>query len=126
MKIKVNDIVLIRTGRNKGKTGKVTKILQKTEKIVVDGINEKKKNIKGKNGEPGQQVTFFAPIHVSNVGLIDPELGKATRIRYKKEGKNKLRIAIKSGKEITRETKKVSKTKNVTPKTTKKTSKKSE
>ncbi len=116
MKIRPNDTVFIRTGKDKGQSGTVTKILKKQNKVVVEGVNKTKKNVKGRDGQPGEQIEFFAPIHISNVALIDPKTNKPTRIQYKREGKEKLRISVRSGEIITGKakiTKKKSETKNI-------------
>lgn len=98
MKIRVNDHVVILIGKDRGKTGNVTRIMG--EKVVVQGINKTIKHVKKRNEQPGERIEFFAPIHISNVGVVDPKTGKATRIGYKFEGNQKLRIARKSGEKI--------------------------
>ncbi len=106
MKIKLNDSVFVCTGKDKGKVGTVTKILLKDSQVVVEGVNQQTKHVKAKGDRPGERVTFFAPLSVSNVALIDPTTGKPTRIRYEIQGKQKIRIASKSGAEITGQVKK--------------------
>jgi large subunit ribosomal protein L24 len=70
MAIKKNDTVIILTGKDKGKTGKVTKVLPKIDKVIVEGINQMKKNQRPrKQGQKGQIVTVTMPIHISNVML---------------------------------------------------------
>ena len=100
MKIRINDSVIVQTGKDKGKSGTVTRILIKTNKIIVEGINKQTKHVKGRNGQAGERVEFFAPIDISNVAIIDPKSGKPTRIGYKFEGNQKMRIAKKSGEQI--------------------------
>ena len=86
MKIKVGDNVKILAGKDKGKTGNVTKTLKKVDKVVVDGINIVKKHQKPSNGnETGGIIEFAAPIHVSNVKKIETE--KTTKKTSKKEEK---------------------------------------
>jgi large subunit ribosomal protein L24 len=97
MKIRLNDTVIIRTGKDRGKTGTVAKVLAKDNKIVVRGINKCVKHVKGKEGNVGERVEFDGPIHVSNVSVLDPKSGKATRIGYSSDGNVKTRIAKKSG-----------------------------
>jgi large subunit ribosomal protein L24 len=121
MKIRKDDSVYIQTGKDRGKTGTVTKVLKKSDRVVVDGINKTIKHVKKKEGQSGERVEFFAPIHISNVAILDPKTGKPTRIGYQVDGKTKVRIAKKSGEKIIA----VAKTKKVAaPK--KSTSKKSE
>lgn len=100
MKFRINDSVIVISGADRGKTGTVTKIIAADSRIVVEGINKHIKHVKGKEGQAGERVEFFAPIHVSNVAIADPKTGKATRVGYKVEGKTKTRIAKASGEVI--------------------------
>jgi len=84
MKIKKDDQVLIISGKDRGRKGKVLKALPKEQKVLVEGINLKKKHVRPKSeGEKGQIVQIPAPIYISNVKLICPKCGKATRVGYK-------------------------------------------
>ncbi len=89
MKIKVNDQVKILAGKDKGKTGTVTKTLKKIDKVVVDGINVAKRHQKPNNAnENGGIIEFSAPIHVSNVKKIEEkETKKATKKETTKKDK---------------------------------------
>ena len=99
--IKKNDTVIVLTGRDKGKTGKVQKVLVEDQRAIVEGVNMVSKSSKPSAQNPqGGIVKKEAPIHISNLSLIDPKSGKATRISIKREGKNVTRIAKKSGEEI--------------------------
>jgi len=120
MKILLHDNVIIRTGKDRGKVGVVTKIAG--DRVTVEGINKMVRHRKGKSGQPGERVEFFAPLHISNVALIDPKTKKATRVGYKLEGNQKVRVSKKSGVVIARETKKEKKVKPVvsTPKSKRK------
>lgn len=81
MKLKVGDMVIVLTGKDAGKTGKITQVIPSTEKVVVEGINKMIKHLRSpRRGEKGQRIEFFGPIHVSNVQMIDPETQKPTRI----------------------------------------------
>ena len=101
MKIKKNDTVLIMSGKERGKTGKVLRIFPKEEKILVEGINLRKKHIRPKKGgEKGQIVQIPAPLFVSKVKLLCPKCKKAVRIGYKIVDRNKYRICKKCGQEI--------------------------
>lgn len=100
MKIRKNDTVLIISGKDRGRKGKVIESSVKERKVVVEGINLRKKHVKPKkSGEKGQIVTIPAPIDVSNVKLICLKCGRTTRLGYKIEGKKKYRICKKCGQE---------------------------
>lgn len=107
MKIKKGDTVLIISGKDRGKKGKVLKTFPKEKRILVEGVNLRKKHIKPRRArEKGQIITLPAPIHVSNVKLICSKCGKATRVGYKiisdinnKKKKLKVRICKKCGQE---------------------------
>ena len=99
--IKKNDTVIVLASKDKGKKGKVQKVLVDDQRVIVEGINMVSKSQKPSAQNPqGGIVKQEAPIHVSNVSLIDPKSGKATRVSIKHEGKNVVRIAKKSGEEI--------------------------
>ena len=99
--IKKDDTVIVLTGRDKGKKGKVQKVLVKEERAIVEGINMVSKSQKPSAKNPqGGIVKQEAPIHISNLSLIDPKSGKATRVSINHEGKNVIRISKKSGEEI--------------------------
>ena len=99
--IKKNDTVIVLAGEDKGKTGKVLKVLVEKERAIVEGVNFVNKSTKpnAKNPQGGFE-KVEAPIHISNLSLIDPKSGKATRVAIKREGKKVVRIAKKSGEEI--------------------------
>ena len=100
--IKKNDIVVVLAGEDKGKTGKVLKVLVEKNRALVEGVNMVSKSTKPSAKNPqGGIVKQEAPIHISNLSLIDPKSGKATRVGIKvtEDGK-KVRIAKKSGEEI--------------------------
>lgn len=102
IRLKKGDTVVVRTGKYKGKTGKITATHPRENKVTVEGINIVKKAIKPNRANPqGGIVEITKPIWVSKVALVDPTTKKATRIGYKvdKEG-NKVRVAKASGKEI--------------------------
>ena len=96
--IKKGDTVIVLAGKDKGKKGNVQKVLVEDQRVIVEGINMVSKSTKPSAKNPqGGIVKQEAPIHVSNVSLIDPKSGKATRVSIKHEGKNVVRIAKKSG-----------------------------
>ena len=99
--IRKNDTVIVLTGEDKGKTGKVLKVLTEKQRAIVEGVNIVNKSAKPSAKNPqGGFVKMEAPIHISNISLIDPKSGKPTRVSRKHEGKNVVRIAKKSGEEI--------------------------
>ena len=99
--IRKNDTVYVLTGEDKGKTGKVLKVLTDKQRALVEGVNMVNKSAKPSAKNPqGGFVKMEAPIHISNISLIDPKSGKATRVAIKREGKKVTRIAKKSGEEI--------------------------
>lgn len=101
MKIKKGDNVIVTTGRDKGKKGTVVKTFRDIDKVIVDGLNMRKKHQKPKRrGEKGQTIEIAMPMHVSNVMIVDPKGGKPTRVGYKVEDGKKIRIARKSGAKI--------------------------
>ncbi|MBB1529462.1 MAG: 50S ribosomal protein L24 [Prevotella sp.] len=99
--IKKDDTVIVLAGSAKGKSGKVLKVLVKETRAIVEGLNLVSKSTKPSAKNPqGGIVKQEAPIHISNLSLIDPKSGKPTRIAIKREGKKVIRIAKKSGEEI--------------------------
>ena len=99
-KLKKGDEVIVLAGKDKGKTGKIIKMVPKQMKAVVSEINKVKKNQKPDNNQPGGIIDKEMPIHISNLSFYDPELKKATRIGYKLDKNKKVRINKSSGKEI--------------------------
>jgi large subunit ribosomal protein L24 len=105
MKIKKGDNVLIIAGKDKGRTGKITKSFPKEFKVLVEGINLKKKHVRPKReGEKGQVVEIPSALNVSDVKIICPKCGKVTRIGYeinkRPDGHPKSRICKKCNQEI--------------------------
>ncbi|KXB38870.1 ribosomal protein L24 [Bacteroidales bacterium KA00344] len=99
--IKKDDTVIVLTGADKGKKGKVLKVIVDDNRAIVEGINMVSKSTKPSAKNPqGGIIKQEAPIHISNLSLIDPKSGKPTRIAIKREGKKVTRIAKKSGEEI--------------------------
>jgi len=102
MKIKKDDKVIILSGKDKGKKGKVLKAIPRDDRVIVEGVNIVKKHQRPrKQGEKGQRIEVASPINVSNVILICPKCGKNTRVGYKVlENKEKARVCKKCGQEI--------------------------
>ncbi len=96
--IKTGDEVQVIAGKDKGKTGKVLQIFTEKDRIVVEGINLMKKHMRARGSDQkGQILELSAPMHISNVMLIDPSTKKPTRVKMEvKEGK-KVRVAKKTG-----------------------------
>ncbi len=97
MKIKKDDKVIVIAGKDKGKTGKVSKVFPVDNKVLIEGVNIRKKHQKPtRGGQKGQIIEKAYPFDVSNVMLIDPKSGKRTRIGKKLVGDKFVRIAKKS------------------------------
>ena len=98
MRIKKGDTVQVLAGNDKGKTGEVLEVIPKDSKIVVKGINVRKKHIKPrKQGEEGGIIPIECAINSSKVNVVCPKCGKTTRIEYKVEDNKKVRICKKCG-----------------------------
>ena len=102
MKLKVGDKVRVIAGSSKGKEGKIIKTLRDENRVIVEGANIVKKHKKGNGQETGGILEVEAPIHASNVMLIDPKTKKPTRVGYKNDEKTnkKIRISKKSNEKI--------------------------
>jgi large subunit ribosomal protein L24 len=106
MKIRKGDEVIVLAGKDKGATGKVLRVIPREERVVVEGVNLITKNIKADQQRAGKEsgrVTVEAPLHASNVALVED--GKPVRVGYRidenEDGtKTKVRISRRSGKEI--------------------------
>lgn len=96
MKIKKGDNVIVLAGKDNGKSGKIIKTIPKVEKVVVEGVNMRKRHLRPKKqGEKGQIVEISAPMHVSNVMLVCGKCGKPTRVGYSISKDAKSRICKK-------------------------------
>jgi large subunit ribosomal protein L24 len=102
MKVRKDDEVAVLTGREKGKTGKIVKVFVDDETVLVQGVNMVKRHTRATQGRPGGIVEKEAPIHVSNVALIDPKDRKPTKVGFKTVDGRKLRFARRSGELIDR------------------------
>ena len=101
-KIKKGDSVVVRSGKDKGRTGTVLAVMPKVEKVLVSGVNIAARHRKPTQANPqGGIDRREAPMHISKVSLADPKDGKPTRVRFEtgSDGK-KVRIAVKSGEKI--------------------------
>jgi large subunit ribosomal protein L24 len=101
MRIKTGDDVIVLSGKNKGSKGRVERVYPKEGLVKVKDVNVVKRHMKGrKTGEKGVIVEITKPVSASIISLVDPETGKATRARFEMKDNKKVRVAVKSGKEI--------------------------
>tara|TARA_A100001011_G_scaffold201376_1_gene209689 strand:- start:7756 stop:8070 length:315 start_codon:yes stop_codon:yes gene_type:complete len=100
LKLKKGDEVIVLSGKDKGKNGKIVKMIPKKMKAVVADINKVKKNQKPDNNQAGGIIEKDMPVHISNLAFYDPLSKKAVKIGYKTENEKKIRINKLSGKEI--------------------------
>ncbi|MDC0861554.1 50S ribosomal protein L24 [Alphaproteobacteria bacterium] len=96
-KYKKGDEVIVKTGKDKGKVGKITKILNNVDKVIINGINVSKKHEKATQDSKGGIVDKSMPLHVSNILAYDSKSKKGSKIGYKKEDGKKIRILKLNG-----------------------------
>jgi len=97
-KLKVNDEVIVLAGKDKGKTGALTKVDTKRKKVTVKGINLVKKTMKPTQENPnGGIIDMELPLHLSNIALISPKTKKATRVRIEEKDGKRVRVAVACG-----------------------------
>ena len=101
MNFKTGDKVVVIAGKDKGKEGKIIKVLRKDNRVVVEGVNIVKKHLKGNGQQAGSISEVESSIHASNVMIIDPKTKKPTRIGHStnKDGK-KIRVSKKSNSDL--------------------------
>jgi large subunit ribosomal protein L24 len=105
LKIKKGDTVQVITGKDKGAKGRVIQVFPDAERVLVEGVNRVKRHTKvgqtARGAQTGGIITQEAPIHISNVMLVESETGRPTRVGYRKDenGKN-VRISRRTGKDI--------------------------
>jgi large subunit ribosomal protein L24 len=101
MKLKKGDLVKIVLGKDKGKTGKIERVLPKLKKVLVTGINQYKRHLKAKaQGQSSEIVTVTKPLSDQNVAFICPHCKKQTRIGFRIEKNDKIRVCRKCDKKI--------------------------
>jgi large subunit ribosomal protein L24 len=101
MKLKKGDEIEVIAGKDRGKRGKISSIITKEDKVIVEGVNVMTKHVKaGRDGSKGERIERPFPIHVSNVMLVCPHTAKPTRVGYAVEGGEKVRVSRRSGKAI--------------------------
>ncbi len=99
-RIRRGDTVVVVSGKEKGKRGEVERVIPAKNRVVVSGVN-----VRTRHARPSQQnqegiYTFEAPLHLSNVMLVDPDSGEPTRVGYRFTDSGKVRVSKRSGKDI--------------------------
>ncbi len=103
LKIKKGDRVVVLAGRDKGKTGEVLRVMPQDRRVLVQGVQTMKRHQRPTQTTPGGINEFEAPLHVSNVALVDPKTSEATRVGYKRlDDGRKVRFAKRSGEIVDR------------------------
>jgi len=101
MKLKKNDEVIIVKGKDKGKKGKIEKVYESLGKVLVPGVNLYKRHYKSRlQNKPSEIIEITKPLPIANVALLCPNCHKMTRVGYKIENKEKIRICKKCNKKI--------------------------
>ena len=100
-RIKQGDTVIVISGADKGKSGKVLRFLEDRDRVIVEGINRVWKHVKPSQRYPqGGRIQKDAPIHVSNIQLLDPSTGKGTRVKFEVRDGAKHRVAVGTGTDL--------------------------
>ena len=101
-RIRAGDNIVVLTGKDRGKSGKVRQVLPKEGRVIVEGVNIVKRHTKARGpGQPGGIIEKEAALHLSNVAIADPANGKPTRVAFRVEADgSKVRVAVKSGQVI--------------------------
>ena len=101
LKVKKGDTVQVLSGNDKGKTGEVLEVIPKTNKVIVKGVNIRKKHVKPRmQGQEGGIIPSEFAIHMAKVNVVCPKCGKATRIGFSIENDVKIRVCKKCGAKI--------------------------
>jgi large subunit ribosomal protein L24 len=104
MKLRTDDTVVVISGKDKGKTGRILRVDVKKDRVFVEGLNIIKRHQRAQPGNPNAPVGVIekeGPIHVSNVALLDPKENKPTRVGVKRtEQGTRMRVALRSGTEL--------------------------
>nr|WP_044283182.1 50S ribosomal protein L24 [Candidatus Endolissoclinum faulkneri] len=96
-RIRKGDWVIVITGRDRGKMGKVLRVMPSDNRLVIEGVNIIKRHTRPNQNSPGGIIEREAAIDISNVMHIDPASNKSTRIRFEERDGNKVRVAKRSG-----------------------------
>lgn len=99
-KIRKGDKVVVLTGKDKGRSGEVLKVMPKEDRAVVRGLNLIRRHQRQTQTQEGGIMTKEAPIHLSNLAIADPKDGKPTRVGFRIDGEKKVRVAKRSGEVI--------------------------
>ncbi len=101
LKIKLGDTVVVLSGKEKGKRGEVERVIPREERVVVSGVNVRTRHARPTQNNQQGLYTFEAPIHVSNVMLVEPGSGEPTRVGYRfTDSGEKVRVSRKTGEDI--------------------------
>lgn len=101
LKIKRGDTVVVVSGKEKGKRGEVKEVQPKKDRVVVEGVNERTRHARPSQNNQQGLFTFDAPLHISNVMLVDPDSGEPTKVGYRfTDSGEKVRVSRKTGKDI--------------------------
>jgi len=101
MKYKKGDQVKVVAGKDKGKTGKILKILTGEDKVLVEGVNQYKRHVKARTqNQKSEIITITKPLPVANVAFVCPKCKKTARVGYAIQGKEKMRMCKQCGKTI--------------------------
>lgn len=100
MKLKVGDSVVVTAGKDKGKQAKITAVLPRVNKVVVQGVNMYTRSMKPMMGRAGERIRKERPLDAGKVAILNPETGKADRIGYSLKDGQKVRIFKKTGKTV--------------------------
>jgi len=99
--IKSGDVVMVISGADKGRTGRVLRVLTDKNRVVIEGVNRVWKHVRPSQRNPqGGRIQKDAPIHLSNVMPLDPTSGKGTRVRFQEKDGRKHRVAVASGTDL--------------------------
>ena len=99
-KIRKGDKVVVLTGKDKGRSGEVLKVMPKENRAVVQGLNIVQRHQRQTQSQEGEILRKEAPIHLSNLAVADPKDGKPTRVGFRIDGERKVRVAKRSGEVI--------------------------
>lgn len=102
LRVRRDDQVIVISGKDRGKTGRILRVDPKNERVYVEGLNIVKRHTKPRPGstDPGGIVESEGPIHVSNVMLLDPQDNKPTRVAISREDGKRARVSAKTGKKL--------------------------
>jgi large subunit ribosomal protein L24 len=99
--IKSGDVVMVISGADKGRTGRVLRVLTDKNRVVIEGVNRVWKHVRPSQRNPqGGRIQKDAPIHLSNVMPLDPASGKGTRVRFEERDGVKHRVAVRGGTDL--------------------------